>query len=314
MPRRNSCGLTIIILRTLALAGFAATLCALGVTVSLCVYAFNINIKEHRDRKIPTLHYLELSGHRIEYCKHDPQRLPSPTIVFLHEGLGCVKMWRDFPQRVAEATGCGALVYSRAGYGNSGPIKLPRQITFMDDEALVTLPQVLDELDIRDAILLGHSDGGSIALIHASESRDERIRGLILEAPHVFVEDISVRSISEAARNYENGPLKTRLERYHGTNVDCAFWGWNRVWLEPEFRSWNIEDCLPRIDIPVLVIQGEGDEYGTLEQVEAIQRGCAGEVRRVVFADCGHSPHRDQPERTLDAVTSFVRQLLRNPS
>jgi pimeloyl-ACP methyl ester carboxylesterase len=259
---------------------------------------------------ISKLLFLRLGDHKIEYVKYDPQRLQAPTIVFLHEGLGCVEMWRDFPQRVAQATGCEVLVYSRAGYGNSDPVELPRHITFMHDEALVTLPQLLDQLGIRDPILFGHSDGGSIALIHASQRRE--IRALILEAPHVFVEEISVRSISEAAANYETGPLRRRLERYHGTNVDCAFWGWNRVWLNPAFRSWNIEKCLPRIDIPILVIQGEDDEYGTLEQVSAIQRGCSGDVKTAVFANCGHSPHRDQPERTLQAIKSFVGLLFQN--
>ena len=230
--------------------------------------------------------------------------------MFLHEGLGSVSMWRDFPKRVVEATGCGALVYSRAGYGDSDPVELPRTVRFMHDEALITLPKVLDALSIREAILVGHSDGGSIALIHAGGTRDARVRGLILEAPHVFVEEHGIKRISAIALEYRNGDLRRRLKRHHGRNVDCAFWGWNGVWLDPEFRSWNIEEYLPQINVPVMVIQGVDDQYGTWRQVEAIERGSAGHVRTTLFKDCGHSPHRDQPEATLRAVIEFLREEL----
>ena len=256
------------------------------------------------------MRHLKADGHSLEYAWHGPSPKEAPTIVFLHEGLGCVEMWRDFPERVANAVGCGALVYSRAGHGHSDPIDLPRPVRFMHGEALVTLPQVLTALDVRDAILFGHSDGGSIALIHAGSDRNDRIRGLILEAPHVFVEDLGIDSIVAAAENYESGSLKTRLERYHGSNVDCAFRGWNDVWLNPEFRSWNIEEYLPQINVPVMVIQAVDDQYGTWRQVEAIERGSAGHVRTTLFKDCGHSPHRDQPDATLRAVTEFLREEL----
>ena len=251
-------------------------------------------------------------GYRLEYTWHGPPPNKAPTLVFLHEGLGSVSTWRDFPRLVAEATGCGALVYSRAGYGNSDPITQPRPVSFMHTEALVTLPQVLDSTGVQDAILIGHSDGGSIALIYAGGKKDARLRGLILEAPHVFVEDLGIESITRAADNYESGQLKQALERHHGSNVDCAFWGWNRVWLNPEFRSWNIEEYLPGISVPVLIIQGEQDEYGTLRQVEAIERGCKGPVQSLILKDCGHSPHRDQPEDTLKAINAFLSELLRD--
>jgi pimeloyl-ACP methyl ester carboxylesterase len=215
-------------------------------------------------------------------------------------------MWRDFPARVAEAVGCGAFVYSRAGYGGSDPIALPRSIRFMHDEGLITLPQILDAMNVRDAVLFGHSDGGSIALIYAGSGRAQRVRGLILEAPHVFVEDVSTKSIATAAEKYRSDSLKLSLERYHGDNVDCAFWGWNQVWLDPAFRSWNIEEYLPQVQVPALVIQGEDDQYGTLRQVEAIENGCTGHVRRIILEECGHSPHRDQPNLTLESVTSFL--------
>jgi pimeloyl-ACP methyl ester carboxylesterase len=182
----------------------------------------------------------------------------------------------------------------------------------MHDEALITLPQVLEVAGVRDAILVGHSDGGSIALIYAGSRPGIRLRGLILEAPHVFVEEISVESIAKAAINYQSGELKSALERHHGENVDCAFWGWNRIWLDPAFRSWNIEEYLPCISAPVLVIQGENDEYGTLRQVESIESKCRGHVQSIVLPDCGHSPHRDQPERTLEVMATFVgSELLR---
>jgi pimeloyl-ACP methyl ester carboxylesterase len=252
---------------------------------------------------------LRAAGRQLEYAWHGPPPEEAPTVVFLHEGLGCVSAWRDFPARVAEATGCGALVYSRAGYGGSDPAPLPRPVTFMHDEALVTLPQVLDAAGVREAILYGHSDGGSIALIHAGGVGGGRVRGLVLEAPHVFVEDIGVESIARAAENFAGGGLRRALERHHGANVECAFWGWNRVWLDPDFRSWNIEEYLPRVRVPVLVIQGEGDEYGTLRQVEAIRRGCRGKVQTLILPDCGHSPHRAQRQRTLEAASLFILRL-----
>jgi pimeloyl-ACP methyl ester carboxylesterase len=253
---------------------------------------------------------LKAGDHLLEYEWHGPAPGAAPTLVFLHEGLGCVSTWRDFPARVVEATGRGALVYSRAGYGKSDPVSLPRPVSFMHDEALVTLPAVLDAAGVCEAVLVGHSDGGSIALIYAGGVRDERLRGLVLEAPHVFVEDVSVASISRAAELYFDGGLKRTLERHHGGNTECAFRGWNDVWLSPAFRSWNIEEFLPRITIPVLVIQGEDDDYGTLRQVGAIERGCHGRVKSVIFPGCGHSPHRDQPERTLDKITTFVSRVL----
>lgn len=251
-------------------------------------------------------------GHRLEYEWYGPSPSEAPTLVFLHEGLGCITTWRDFPKRLSEATGCGAFVYSRLGYGGSDAVDLLRPVNFMHEEALLMLPKVLLAAGVCDAILIGHSDGGSIAIIYAGSRPNVRVRMLILEAPHVFVEDISVESIKRAALHYKKGQLKSALERHHGKNVECAFWGWNRVWLNPAFRSWNIEEYLPGISVPVLVIQGENDEYGTLRQVEAIERGCRVQVQRIILPDCGHSPHRTQPERTLDAMTTFVRgELLR---
>jgi len=252
---------------------------------------------------------ISVAGYQLEYKWIGPPPDKAPTIVFLHEGLGCVDMWCDFPERVVQATSCGALVYSRAGYGKSDSITMPRAITFMHDEAITVLPEVLETFQIRETILFGHSDGGSIALIFAGSRKSGRLRALILEAPHVFVETLSIESIIKAKENYEHGSLKTSLERYHGTNVESAFRGWNDVWLNPEFHSWNIESFLPAIDIPVLVIQGANDQYGTLRQVEAIRNSSSGIVQTLVLPECGHSPHRVQPDAVLESVSNFIHQL-----
>jgi len=250
-----------------------------------------------------------IADKQLEYEWHGPGPEAAPTLVFLHEGLGCVTMWRDFPRRLAEAVGCGILVFSRAGYGNSDPVPLPRPVTFMHEEALVVLPQVLDAFAIREAILVGHSDGGSIALIQAGWTRDVRVRGLILEAPHVFVEEAGLESIRSIGEEYRAGRLRQALARHHGKNGDQTFWGWHDVWLNPEFRSWNIEEYLPQIDVPVLLIQGVDDRYGTPEQVRKIEAGCEGPVRTVMLAECGHTPHLEQPADTLESMKEFVSEV-----
>ena len=250
-----------------------------------------------------------IADKQLEYEWHGPGPEAAPTLVFLHEGLGCVTMWRDFPRRLAAAVGCGTLVFSRAGYGNSDPVPLPRPVTFMHEEALVVLPQVLDAFAIREAILVGHSDGGSIALIQVGWTRDVRVRGLILEAPHVFVEEVGLESIRSIGEEYRAGGLRKALARYHGKNGDQTFWGWHDVWLNPEFRSWNIEEYLPQIDVPVLLIQGVDDRYGTPEQVRKIEAGCEGPVRTVMLAECGHTPHLEQPADTLESMKEFVREV-----
>jgi pimeloyl-ACP methyl ester carboxylesterase len=176
----------------------------------------------------------------------------------------------------------------------------------MHRQGLEVLPQVLDAAGIEDAVLVGHSDGASIALIHAGASDRGRVRALALMAPHVFCEEVTLRSIAAAREAYAQGELRSRLERHHGANVDNAFWGWNGAWLAPEFRDWTIEEFLPRIRVPVLALQGEDDEYGTPLQIEAIRRGCAGPVQTLLLPRCRHSPHRDRPEETLRALAAFV--------
>jgi pimeloyl-ACP methyl ester carboxylesterase len=254
---------------------------------------------------------LVVDGHRLEAEWHGPAPEEGPAIVFLHEGLGSVSAWRDFPARVSAETGLGALVYSRLGYGASDAVPLPRPRTYMEDEARLSLPAVLDAAGVPDAVLFGHSDGGSIAIVFAGSGLPQasRVRGLVLEAPHVFVEDVSVRSIAAAKDAYATTDLRARLARHQGANVDVAFRGWNDAWLDPAFRAWNIEKYLPKVRVPSLVVQGEDDAYGTLAQVEAIERGSGAAVTRLVLPRCGHAPHRDRADDVLAAVVAFLRSL-----
>ena len=254
---------------------------------------------------------LRAAGHRLEWAWHGPPPDEAPTLVFLHEGLGSVSAWRDFPALVAQDTGWGALVFSRRGYGRSDAVALPRPLSYMHDEALVALPEVLDAAGVRSCVLVGHSDGGSIALVFAGSGlpQADRLLGLVLEAPHVFVEDLSVASIAEAKVAYETGDLRARLARHHGDNVDGAFRGWNDAWLHPGFRSWNIEEYLPRVRVPSLVIQGRDDPYGTLAQVDAVERGSGARVSRLVLEGCGHAPHRDRPDVVRRAIAAFLSPL-----
>lgn len=251
-----------------------------------------------------------VGGLRFETRWIGPPPEDAPTLVFLHEGLGSVSMWRDFPDRLALETGCGALIYSRAGYGKSDPAPLPRPVRFMHDEAEI-LREVLAQAKIRECILVGHSDGASIALIYAGSQPAAGLKGLILEAPHVFTEPHGLASIAKMAEVYSSTDLRGRLARHHGSNVDIAFRGWNDVWLHPDFRAWNIEEYLSSITVPILILQGGDDEYGTWKQVEAIERQAGGSVEAIALADCGHSPHREQPERALQAMAKFVGRLVR---
>jgi len=234
----------------------------------------------------------------------------APTIVLLHEGLGCVSLWKDFPDRLAAATGLGVFVYSRRGYGCSSPREAPWPLSYMHEEGEQVLPALLDAIGFREGILFGHSDGASIAAIHAGASKDSRLRGLVLMAPHFFTEDAGIASIAEARKAYELTDLRDRLAVHHGDNVDCAFWGWNRAWLDPGFRRWDIRKYLPDIKVPVLVIQGQDDQYGTAAQISAAQDECAGTVRVSHLPDCRHSPHRDRPQLTIDAAAAFISSCL----
>lgn len=232
----------------------------------------------------------------------------APTLVFLHEGLGSVRQWRDFPAKVAAATGCPAMVYDRYGYGQSDLLQEPRRtVRFMHDEALVFLPQIRERLGIGDAIFIGHSDGASIALIHAGAGHSAR--GVAVMAPHVFIEPVCLSSIEKAKEVFETTELATKLGRYH-RDARRTFYGWADVWTEENFKRWDIrEDYLPQIRAPVLAIQGYDDEYGTMAQLEDIRSRVRGPCELVKLEDCGHAPFRDQPEKTLAAVARFIDRL-----
>jgi len=243
-------------------------------------------------------------GKSLEAIACGPPPDQAPTIVMLHEGLGCVALWRDFPQRLAAATGHGVFVYSRAGYGRSEPVDLPRPLDYMSREARVSLPAALEAIDFKRGILLGHSDGASIAAIYAGERADERIRGLILMAPHLFTEEMGLASIAEARRAYETGDLRAKLAKYHA-HVDCAFRGWNDAWLDPGFKAWNIEDKVDRWRVPALLVQGADDQYETVKQIRAIEARSPTPVESLLLDACRHSPHFDQPQATLKAIVHF---------
>jgi pimeloyl-ACP methyl ester carboxylesterase len=249
---------------------------------------------------------LNCDGRQFEYRFVQPAAAGGGDLVMLHEGLGSVSTWREFPEQLARATGCRTLVYSRHGYGRSSPLDAPRRVDYMHEEARVWLPAILKRLGVREPVLFGHSDGASIALIHAAAPESE-VAGIIALAPHVKVEDLTVRSIYEAKTAYLETDLRARLSRHHA-DVDSAFWGWNRIWLDPAFLDWNIEDLLPSIRCPILAIQGEDDEYGTMEQVASICRAVT-RAKSLAMPACRHSPHRDQPQAVLAAAGEFVAGL-----
>jgi pimeloyl-ACP methyl ester carboxylesterase len=254
--------------------------------------------------------FLTIEGKRLETLCHGPAPDVASTVVMLHEGLGCVALWRDFPAQLAEATGLGVFAYSRAGYGQSDPAPLPRPLDYMTREARETLPAVLEAIGLERGILLGHSDGASIAAIYAGTVEDFRVRGLVLMAPHFFTEESGLAAIATAREAYENGDLRPRLAKYH-RDVDNAFRGWNGAWLDPGFKYWNIAETIDYWRIPVLAIQGDDDPYGTLAQIQEIENRIYSPVDVEILQGCKHSPHTEQPEKTLAAVADFCARLIR---
>lgn len=254
---------------------------------------------------------LHIGTSDLEYRFAGPAPDAAPTIVMLHEGLGSAGLWGDFPDRLQAATGCGVFAYSRAGYGHSSAVTLPRPLDYMHIEAIGVLPRVLEAIGFRKGLLLGHSDGASIAAIHAGSQQDHRVRGIALIAPHFIVEEISVQSIAAIRTAYETSDLKGRLARWH-KDVDNAFYGWNGAWLDPKFRNWEISEYLAYIRVPVAIIQGERDQYGTMRQVEIAREECYCPVDVTILPAAGHSPHREAPEATLDAIAQFANALLQD--
>ena len=260
---------------------------------------------------LPDSGFIDLPPHRLEYRMIGARPDAAPTIVMLHEGLGCVGLWGAFPEQLASATGAGVFVYSRAGYGKSSPGKLPRGVNFMDEEALEVLPQLLAAIGFQRGILFGHSDGASIAAIYAGSVQDHRVRGLVLVAPHFFTEEMGLAAIRQTREAFAAGGLREKLKRWH-SDVDCAFRSWNEPWLNPDFRKWDITEVLGYIRVPILVVQGDGDQYGTLKQVEAVKEECFCPVEAVIMPGIGHTPHRDAPQQTLETTAAFINRLLRD--
>jgi pimeloyl-ACP methyl ester carboxylesterase len=252
--------------------------------------------------------YVRAAGRSLAYEWIGQGANGKPALVLLHEGLGSIRQWRDFPAQLAAATGCRALVYDRYGYGQSDVLVEPRRtVRFMHDEALDALPALLSELQVKNPILVGHSDGASIALIHAGAGH--AVRGVVAMAPHVFIEPICLSSIKKATETFESTDLSERLGRYH-RDARKTFYGWADVWLDPEFKGWDIRaDYLPGVRCPVLAVQGHDDEYGTMAQLDEIARRVAGPCELLKLENCGHAPFRDLPEEVLSRVSSFITSL-----
>jgi pimeloyl-ACP methyl ester carboxylesterase len=255
--------------------------------------------------------FLDLEPMRLEYRMIGPPPDAAPTIVMLHEGLGSIAIWGKFPEMLAAATGAGVFVYSRAGYGNSSPGKLPRTVSFMHEEAIDVLPRVFAAIGFQRGILFGHSDGASIAAIYAGSVQDHRVRGLVLIAPHFFTEEMGLAEIRGAREAFIAGPLREKLKRWHA-DVDCAFRSWSEPWLDPQFRKWDITEALGYIRVPMLIVQGDKDQYGTLKQVETAQEECFCPVEAAVLPGIRHDPCREAPELTLKTVADFINRLLRD--
>ncbi|MCX7558589.1 alpha/beta hydrolase [Sulfitobacter sp. F26204] len=253
---------------------------------------------------------MNVDGVALEYACWGATPDAAPTLVLLHEGLGSVAQWKEVPQALAEATGYGVFAYSRAGYGRSDPVELPRPLDYMTREAEMTLGRVMDVAGIEQAVLLGHSDGATIATIYGGSISDMRVRGLILIAPHFFTETVGLQAIKAAGEAYATGDLRKKLSKYHA-NVEVAFRGWHDAWTDPAFARWNVADAIDHLRIPVLAIQGRDDPYGTLAQIAEIDERIYAPLDRLILEGCGHAPHLEQPAQTLSEIGEFCARLYR---
>jgi pimeloyl-ACP methyl ester carboxylesterase len=253
--------------------------------------------------------FLHAGGKRLETRTIAARDARAPALVFLHEGLGSVTTWKDVPDRLAEMTGFGALVYSRAGYGASDPVTLPRPLDYMVPEGEVVLPAVLAAAGVERAVLVGHSDGASIAIVHAGSAPWPGLLGMVLEAPHVICEDRSVAAIALARDAYRHGDLREKLARHHGDNVDVAFRGWNDAWLDPGFRAMDLLPWAERARVPALLVQERDDPYGTTTQIALLEGAFGARAETLLLDGDGHAPHRDQPEVVLPAIAAFARRV-----
>ena len=252
--------------------------------------------------------FIDIGSSRLEYRMVGPRPDETATFVLLHEGLGSAGLWGDFPTGLTEATGFGVFAYSRAGYARSSPSVIPRRVTFMHEEARDVLPRVLDAIGFQRGVLLGHSDGASIAVIYTGSIADHRIRGLVLLAPHFFTEEFGVAEIARMREAYETTDLRAKLGKWH-QNPDNAFYSWSGPWLDPGFRNWDITEELAYIRVPILIIQGADDQYGTLRQIEVAKEACYCPVETVILAGTRHVPHREAPDATMAAIVDFTRRL-----
>jgi len=252
--------------------------------------------------------FLRIGDSDLEYRLLGPSPDQAPTLVLLHEGLGSAALWGDFPEKLQAATGLGVFVYSRAGYGASSPVKLPRPLDYMQREALDVLPKLLDTIGFQRGLIIGHSDGASIAAVYAGGVEDHRIDGVVLIAPHFIVEDMGLKAIAETTTAFETTNLREKLARWH-KDVDNAFNGWSGAWLDPKFRTWDISDYLAYVRVPIAVIQGADDQYGTIRQVEIVQEECYCPVEVTIIAGTGHSPHREAPGATLNAISELANAV-----
>ncbi len=253
---------------------------------------------------------ITLDGRHLEAVWWGPGPEAAPTIVLLHQGLGSVSLWQDMPARIALATGCGVLAWSRFGYGQSDAAALPRPLTYLHEEGRLVLPRVLDAAGVRRGLLLGHSDGASIAVIHAGTHADPRVRGLVLLAPHVVVEEITLAGVRASRERWQSGRLRERLARHH-RDPDAAFLGWNDAWTDPALAAgFDLRPEVARIGVPMLVVQGEADPYGTAEQVRVIERHARAPVESLLLPGIGHGPLEEAPEVVLAAVAGFTARVL----
>ena len=254
--------------------------------------------------------FLDLPPLRLEYRMVGPRPDVAPTLILLHEGLGCVGMWGDFPEKLAAATGFGVFAYSRVGYGASSPAALPRALDFMHVEARQTLPRLLDAIGFKQGILVGHSDGASIAAIYGGSVQDRRVRGLVLMAPHFIVEDVTMKAIGKIRQAFDTTDVQTRFRRWHA-DANATVHGWSDVWLNNDVRSWDLREDLAYIRVPILIIQGAHDDFGTVRQIEIAREECTCPVDVLLMPDVKHIPHREAPDATLEAIARFCRRLLR---
>jgi len=252
---------------------------------------------------------ITVEGHFLECAWFGPMAPDAPTIVAMHEGLGSLSTWKTFPESLAEATSSRVFAFSRTGYGRSSEAKLPRPIDYHRREAIDVLPKVLDSINFRRGILLGHSDGASIAAIYAGSIQDHRIRGLVLIEPHFFVEDMNIAAIRKIAEDYELTDLRSRLQRHHA-DADKTFRGWRDLWLDPRFKSFDIREELRYIRVPMLIVKGKDDPYSSIVQIRTAEEECYSPVESIVIPDARHAPHHEQPSQTLASIASFINHIL----